>query len=565
MSSCAVRPSSVLVRLHHIRSPGGTMAGLNFADIFETVVDTVPDAPALVVRSTSDDEVRFSFAQLDARVNRLAHVLEDLGIEPGDHVGCHLYDGNQYIEVTLAAFKVRAVPVNVNFRYVDEELAYLFDTADLKLVVTEPELAERAGRAAEALAWPCPVLVADASFEALLANQSLERPIIEGRGPDDLYGLWTGGTTGMPKGVMWRHEDIYLSVVGGAGSPALGIDPVADLAGVAARAGGVYPIPGTLTLCPLMHGGGWWIAFSAMLSGTYAVVIRDVGFDPDFALRVISEERASVVMTIGDAYARPIIDLLEVRGTDGYDLSTLVAYASGGAILSPSLKASINELLPHVLVMDGFGASETGGQGQLAGQSEDGAPTFVMDATNVVIAEDGTVCTPGDGRMGMLATSGHIPLGYYKDEAKTAETFPMVDGVRYAIPGDLARHLADGTIAVYGRGSVSINSGGEKIFPEEVEKALKSHPAVIDAIVVGTPSERWGSQVTAVVQIRAGTVSAPDAEELRDHCRMHLAGYKIPRNVVFIDVVRRSPSGKPDYRWAKDVATAALDGSVMTG
>jgi len=565
VSSCAVRPSSVLVRLHHIRSPGGTMAGLNFADIFETVVDTVPDAPALVVRSTSDDEVRFSFAQLDARVNRLAHVLEDLGIEPGDHVGCHLYDGNQYIEVTLAAFKVRAVPVNVNFRYVDEELAYLFDTADLKLVVTEPELAERAGRAAEALAWPCPVLVADASYEALLADQSLERPIIEGRGPDDLYGLWTGGTTGMPKGVMWRHEDIYLSVVGGAGSPALGIDPVADLAGVAARAGGVYPIPGTLTLCPLMHGGGWWIAFSAMLSGTYAVVIRDVGFDPDFALRVISEERASVVMTIGDAYARPIIDLLEVRGTDGYDLSTLVAYASGGAILSPSLKASINELLPHVLVMDGFGASETGGQGQLAGQSEDGAPTFVMDATNVVIAEDGTVCTPGDGRMGMLATSGHIPLGYYKDEAKTAETFPMVDGVRYAIPGDLARHLADGTIAVYGRGSVSINSGGEKIFPEEVEKALKSHPAVIDAIVVGTPSERWGSQVTAVVQIRAGTVSPPDAEELRDHCRMHLAGYKIPRNVVFIDVVRRSPSGKPDYRWAKDVATAALDGSVMTG
>ena len=541
------------------------MAGLNFADIFETVVDTVPDAPALVVRATSDDEVRFSFAQLDARVNRLAHVLVDLGIAPGDHVGCHLYDGNQYIEVTLAAFKVRAVPVNVNFRYVDEELAYLFDTADLKLVVTEPELAERAGRAAEALAWPCPVLVADASYEALLANQSLERPITEGRGPDDLYGLWTGGTTGMPKGVMWRHEDIYLSVVGGAGSPALGIDPVADLAGVAARAGGVYPIPGTLTLCPLMHGGGWWIAFSAMLSGTYAVVIRDVGFDPDFALRVISEERVSVVMTIGDAYARPIIDLLEVRGTDGYDLSTLVAYASGGAILSPSLKASINELLPHVLVMDGFGASETGGQGQLAGQSEDGAPTFVMDATNVVIAEDGTVCTPGDGRMGMLATSGHIPLGYYKDEAKTAETFPMVDGVRYAIPGDLARHLADGTIAVYGRGSVSINSGGEKIFPEEVEKALKSHPAVIDAIVVGTPSERWGSQVTAVVQIRAGTVSAPDAEELRDHCRMHLAGYKIPRNVVFIDVVRRSPSGKPDYRWAKDVATAALDGSVMTG
>ncbi len=541
------------------------MAGLNFADIFETVVDTKPDAPALVVRSTAGDEVRLSFAELDRRANRLAHAMAAAGIGPGDHIGCHLYDGNQYVEANLAAFKIRAVPVNVNFRYVDEELEYLFDNADVRFLLTEPDLEARAERAAKSLTWDCPVLVADERYEELLAAQPDHRPDVTGRGPDDRYGLWTGGTTGMPKGVMWRHEDIYLSVVGGGGNPALGIAPVVTLDDVATRAGADYPIPGALTLCPLMHGGGWWIAFSALLSGTYNVLIRDLGFDPAFALRVIAEEEVRVVMTIGDAYARPIIDHLEAEVTDGHDLSKLLVYGSGGAILSPAMKEALNRLLPHVIVMDGFGASETGGQGSLVGQTDDGAPIFQMGPGNVVIAEDGTLAAPGDGRLGMLATTGHIPIGYYKDEAKTAATFPEVDGVRYAVPGDMATLLADGTIAVYGRGSVSINSGGEKIFPEEVEKALKRHPAVGDAIVVGTPSERWGSQVTAVVQLRTGLDTTPGLEDLRECCRDHLAGYKLPREAVFVDTVRRSPSGKPDYRWARDVAVAALEGSLTTG
>jgi acyl-CoA synthetase (AMP-forming)/AMP-acid ligase II len=541
------------------------MAGLNFADIFETVVDTVPAATALIVRSSTGDEVRLTYAELDARVNRLARALVELGIGPGDHVGCHLYDGNQYVEVTLAAFKVRAVPVNVNFRYVDEELAYLFDDADLALVVTEPELESRAESAAKSMERPCTVLVADERYEDLLARQSADRPHGHDRGPDDLYGLWTGGTTGMPKGVMWRHEDIYLSAVGGGGNPALGIAPITSLADVAARADGGYPLKGTLTLCPLMHGGGWWVGFNALLSGASHVLIRDLGFDPGFALRVIAEEGVSVVMTIGDAYARPIVDYLEAHGTDDHDLSNLFVYGSGGAILSPSVKEALTGLLPHLLVLDAFGASETGGQGALVGQTEDGAPIFAMDPTNVVLGEDGTVCRPGDGRMGMLATSGHIPLRYHKDEAKTKATFPIVDGVRYAVPGDIAKVLADGSIAVYGRGSVSINTGGEKVFPEEVEKALKSHPAVFDAIVVGTPNERWGSQVTAVVQLRSDLATTPGPEELQEHSRSHLAGYKVPRDVVFVDCVRRSPSGKPDYRWAKDVAVAALEGSVTTG
>jgi 3-oxocholest-4-en-26-oate---CoA ligase len=536
------------------------MSGLNIADIFETVVSTVPDQPALVVRTgDGHDEVRLSFAELDARANRLAHALVALGIGEGDHVGCHLYDGNQYVEVTLAAYKLRAVPVNVNFRYVDEELTYLFDNADLKVVFTEPDLEERAARAAATLGWSCPVVTAGEQYERLLSDQPVTAPDVGERSPDDRYGLWTGGTTGMPKGVMWRQEDIYMSAIGGDGNALLGIEPVEGLDGVAERARKGTPLPGTLTLCPLMHGGGFWLAFSAILSGTYSVLIRDIGFDPAFALRVIGEEHVSLLMTIGDAYARPIVDLLETSGADEFDLSSLLVYGSGGAILSPSVKDDLARLLPRVFVHDGFGASETGGQGRLIGTGDDGAPRFLMDATNVVIADDGTLCEPGDGRIGMLATSGHIPLGYYKDEKKTAATFPVVNGVRYAVPGDMASVDADGSIAVYGRGSVSINSGGEKIFPEEVEKALKSHPAVFDATVIGTPNERFGSQVTAVVELRREHAAQPPAlAELQEHCRQHLAGYKVPRAVVFVEQTRRSPSGKPDYRWAKETALAGL-------
>jgi acyl-CoA synthetase (AMP-forming)/AMP-acid ligase II len=536
------------------------LSGLNIADIFETVAGVVPDAPALIVRAGDGrNEVRLSFAELDARVNQLAHVFLAQGVKAGDHVGTHLYDGNQYVEVTLAAYKVRAVPVNVNFRYVDEELTYLFDNADLKLVVTEPDLEERAARAAATLAWSCPVIVADARYEALLAEQPATAPDVGDRSADDHYGLWTGGTTGMPKGVIWRQEDIYLSAIGGSGNPLLGIDPVKDLDDVVARAKKGTPLPGTLTLCPLMHGGGFWLAFSAILSGSFSVLIRDTGFDPAFALRVIAEERVSLLMTIGDAYARPIVDLLEKAKPGEYDLSSLIIYGSGGAILSPSVKDDLARLLPNTIVHDGFGASETGGQGRLVGTGKDGAPKFDMEAGNVVIADDGTLCEPGDGRVGMLANSGQIPLGYYKDDAKTAATFPVINGVRYAMPGDLASVDADGAIVVFGRGSVSINSGGEKIFPEEVEKALKSHPAVFDATVVGTPNERFGAQVTAVVELRPEQKDTPPTlPDLQEHCRQHLAGYKVPRAVVFVDQTMRSPSGKPDYRWAKETALAAL-------
>jgi len=290
-------------------------------------------------------------------------------------------------------------------------------------------------------------------------------------------------------------------------------------------------------------------------------VIRDLKFDAAYALRVTDEEGVALLMTIGDAYARPIVDTLDAAEPGEYDLSSLLIYGSGGAILSPAVKQDLARVMPKTFVHDGFGASETGGQGRLTGTGADGAPRFDMDASNVVIAEDGTLCQPGDGRMGLLATSGHIPLGYYKDEVKTAATFPVIDGVRYAVPGDMASVDADGKIAVYGRGSVSINSGGEKIFPEEVEKALKSHPAVFDATVVGTPHERFGSQVTAVVELRPSAREMPPSiAELRAHCGAHLAGYKVPRDIVFVDTTVRSPSGKPDYRWAQATARTELDG-----
>jgi len=325
----------------------------------------------------------------------------------------------------------------------------------------------------------------------------------------------------MPKGVMWRQEDIYMSAIGGDGNALLGVPPVKDLDDVAARARTGSPLVGTLTLCPLMHGGGFWLAFSAILDGSFSVLIRDVGFDPTFALRVIGEERVRLLMTIGDAYARPIVDVLDSCDPGEYDLSSLLVYGSGGAILSPSVSADLARVLPTTFVHDGFGASETGGQGRLTGTGADGAPRFDMDASNVVIAEDGTVCKPGDGQVGMLATSGHIPLGYYKDEAKTAATFPVIDGVRYAVPGDLASVDADGSIVVYGRGSVSINSGGEKIFPDEVEKALKRHPAVFDATVVGTPN--------VALRLAGHRGGGAAARALRPRARARRAAGALPR------------------------------------
>jgi acyl-CoA synthetase (AMP-forming)/AMP-acid ligase II len=528
----------------------------NLADLWERVVDTVPDREALICGPR-----RLTFRQADDRINRLAHVLAGHGIGPGDHVALYLYNGTEYLEAMLAAFKLRAVPINVNYRYVEDELRYLLDNADATAVVFHREFAPKlASLRADLPRLTTAVAVDDDSgadltpldaldYEAVLAGASPARDFPE-RSPDDLYILYTGGTTGMPKGVMWRHEDIFFGAFGGGG---IG-NPISTPEEIAERAetGTTRCLPA----CPFMHGTAHWMAFSTLFTGGAVVIDPARHMDPAEIWRLVEREQVNFLVIVGDAMGRPLVEALEQL--DGsVDVSSLALLLSGGAILSPAVKRQLAARLPSTLVVDGIGSSEAGGQGQMAATADGEIPSqprFVMSADNTVLTDE---LTQADvGVVGMLARRGNIPLGYYKDPEKSAATFPVVDGVRWSIPGDHARIEHDGSITVLGRGSVSINTGGEKVYPEEVEGALKSHPDVFDAVVVGLPDERWGERVIAVVQAREGT--RPDAAALDAHVRTHLAGYKAPRDVVLVDAIVRSPSGKPDYRWAKRTAEQHL-------
>jgi 3-oxocholest-4-en-26-oate---CoA ligase len=518
----------------------------NLADLFESVADAVPAREAFVA-----GERRLTYAELDERATRLAHALAERGVGAGDHIGLHLHNGSEYIEGMLAAYKLRAVPVNVNYRYVEEELRYLFDDADLLVVITEPDLRERVDAIRGSLPKLGSVIVRGDDYEAALASVSAERDF-EPRSPDDLYVLYTGGTTGMPKGVMWRHEDIFFGALGGGRAGGNPIEKPEDLA-ARAEQGRTRCLPA----CPFMHGTAHWMAFSTLFGGGTVIVSPERGLDPDGLWQLVADEAVSFLVIVGDAFARPLVDALHAS-PDRWELSSLTVILSGGAILSPAVKQELVAALPTTLVVDGYGASETGGQGQMvaaAGEEPGGHPRFsVSPDTTVLDMETLQPIVPGSGVVGYLARRGHIPLGYYKDPEKSARTFPEVDGQRWAVPGDMATIEEDGTIVLFGRGSVSINSGGEKIYPEEVEAALKAHPSVFDAVVVGVPDERWGERVTAVVKPRNG--EPPSLEDLAAHCRTHIAGYKVPRELVIVDDVVRSPSGKPDYRWAKSVATS---------
>ncbi len=542
----------------------------NLADLWEKVVDTVPEREALVYGSR-----RLTFAEADARANRLAHVLAGYGVGVGDHVALYLRNGNEYLEGMLAAFKLRAVPVNVNYRYVEEELQYLLDNSDAKVVLFDREFAAKlahlqtrlpdlAGYLAVApLADPedgdadvTDPQVADAlgvlgavEYEIALANAAPERDF-EPRSADDCYVLYTGGTTGMPKGVMWRHEDIFFGAFGGGGigDPISAPEQIADRA----KAGATRCFPA----CPFMHGTAHWMAFQALLTGGAVVIDSAHHLDPAHVWQLVAREQVNFLVIVGDAMGRPLVEAIE-HLDDGVDLSGLTILLSGGAILSPPVKRQLATLLPSTMVIDGIGSSEAGGQGQMLA-TKDGEipsqPRFAMGPQNTVLDDDLHPCAPGV--VGKLARSGHIPLGYYKDLEKSAATFPVVDGVRWSIPGDHARIESDGTITVLGRGSVSINTGGEKVYPEEVEGALKSHGDVFDAVVVGVPDARWGERVVAVIQGRDG--ARPEIATIDAHVREHIAGYKAPRALVFVDAIVRSPSGKPDYRWAKETAIREL-------
>jgi len=528
----------------------------NLADLWESVVDSVPDREALVCGTR-----RLTYAAVEERANRLAHALAARGVEAGDHVGLYLYNGTEYLEAMIAAFKLRAVPVNVNYRYVEGELRYLLDNAEAKAVVLHRELAPRLATiqhdlpALRAAVWVDDESNADVTlsesveYERALAAASPARDFGP-RSPDDLYILYTGGTTGMPKGVMWRHEDIFFGALGGGG---IGNHiSLPEEITERARAGMTRCLPA----CPFMHGTAHWMAFGALYTGGAVVIDDHRHLDPEHVWRLVASEHVNFLVFVGDAMGRPLAEAID-RLDPSVDLSAPLIMVSGGAVLSPSVKRELAVKLPNAVVIDGIGASETGGQGQMI-VTKDGEipsqPRFAMTEDNTVLDDD---LQPAPvGVVGMLARRGHIPLGYFKDPEKSAATFPVVDGVRWSVPGDHARIEEDGTITVLGRGSVSISTGGEKVYPEEVEGVLKAHPDVFDAVVVGVPDERWGERVVAVVQPRDGCHVSVD--ELGKHARTQLAGYKVPRDVVEVDTVVRSPSGKPDYRWAKEIATGSV-------
>ena len=534
----------------------------NLADLFEAVVDTVPDAEALVCGRPDGAARRATYAELDARANQVAHLLDRLGVGRDDHVGLHLRNGHEFIEIMLACYKLRAVPVNVNYRYVAEELAHLVADAGLRVVFTEEELSPGLdlvrGRSSPLDA----IVEVGAGLDRIMAAESSARPDVGPRSADDRYLLYTGGTTGPPKGVVWRHEDIFFAALGGRGTPRRGVPQLRRADEIVERVRRGDPIMRRLPLCPLIHGGAMWVALQTLLNGGALVLDTSHHFSAPSAVGLLSDERVELTMLIGDATARPIADELAADArstTPRYDLSALQVIASGGAVLSSAVVEQLRELLPHVSVVDTFGASETGGQGRLRGRTAGGRPRLLTDEHTAVLDDDLAPVEPG--QVGRLARSGWIPLRYHGDDARTKATFPVVDGVRWSVPGDLARLEDDGTITVLGRGSTSINTGGEKVYPEEVEAVLKGHAAVFDAVVVGVPDTRWGERVVAVVQARVDT--EPTLGVLQAHAREHLAGYKVPRYLVLVDAIQRSPSGKPDYRWARATALAAA-GTVAT-
>ncbi|MFJ3307047.1 acyl-CoA synthetase [Streptomyces sp. NPDC086549] len=534
----------------------------NLADLFESVVDVVPEREALVYidHPGTGAERRLTYAQLDAAANRIAHHLIDSGIQPGEHLGLHLYNGVEYLQTVLGCLKARIVPVNVNYRYVEEELVYLYRDADLVAVVFDAEFTDRVaaalprtGRLRHLVRVGSPVpgapeVPAVAFTEAEAAGSPARG--FHARSADDQFIIYTGGTTGMPKGVMWRQEDLFFAGLGGGaptGEPVKKPEELAER--VAAGGSGItfFPTP------PLMHGTSTLTAFIGFNFGQRIVIHRR--FVPEEVLRTVEKERVTSMSLVGDAMLRPLIDALNgpMKGTD---CSSMFSVSSSGAIMSETVRRQFRELVPNAMLLNNFGSSESGFNGTATDDSgpERGFRIRVNFRTQVV--DPATHEPVAVGEIGRVAQCGHVPLGYYNDPRKTAETFFEKDGRRWVLLGDMATVDAEGVVTVLGRGSQCINTGGEKVYPEEVEQALKSHPDVYDALVAGVPDARWGNHVAAVVQLRKGA-DRLSLTDLQTHCRAHLAGYKIPRQLVITESIQRSPSGKADYRWAREVAVAA--------
>ncbi|MGB9304401.1 MAG: acyl-CoA synthetase [Mycobacterium sp.] len=546
------------------------MEEFNLAQVFAAVAAANPDRDCIVF-----GDRRFTFAQTDERARRLARALHGWGLgahrerselaphESGQsHLAVYLANCNEFLEGMLGAYKARVAPFNVNYRYVADELVYLLDNAGADAIMYHARFAPTLAEALQKMDGGKRLIHVDddsgneplpgaVRYEELLASVS-DEPLDVAPSPDDLYVLYTGGTTGMPKGVLWRQHDIYLNAMGGrmlgTGEVVRSIEEIVERSRM--------PGPGSMTLAPLMHGAAQWAAFISLCGGRpFVMAPTTTHFDPAEALALASRERVMSVSMVGDAFGRPLADELE---SGDYDLSGLFVLVTGGAALSAPLKQRFVELLPNVTILDAGGSSESGAQMiQASNRMQSASGRFAPNPGAVVISEDMTrILAPGDDKIGWLAQRGLIPLGYLGDAEKTARTFPVIDGIRHSVPGDRARWYADGQIELLGRDSVTINSGGEKIFAEEVEAAIAEHPAVYDVVVTSRPSERWGNEVVAVVQLADGEQG--DAASIIAVAARHIARYKLPKHIVFRDRLQRSPSGKADYRWAKAQVAQSL-------
>ena len=544
------------------------MQQFTVGEIHEAIAKTRPDGDCLVFRDR-----RLTWQQVTERTRRLANFLNDRGYgchterdqlaqqESGqDHLAIYLHNGNEYLECMLGAFKGRVAPFNVNYRYVAEELTYLLNDSAASIIVFHSTFAP----ILESVLTDAPQLtlllqVPDESDQPLLPGAIWYEDALESSRddepspahPDDLYILYTGGTTGMPKGVMWRQGDALVECFGGSRFAQTVEDFVADTKGRMA-----------LVAPPFMHGAGHWVAFGSWnAGGTVFIPSIPERLDADDIWSMVETEKIDFLLIVGDAFARPLIDQLK---SGSYVISSLTVVISGGAALSAHYKEELLQLAPHLMIIDGLGSSEAGGQ--LTHMSAVGGAstgTFPLSPNNHVLSEDlSQVLEPGHTEAGhpeagWLAKSGRLALGYLGDADKTARTYPVINGVRYVVPGDRAVLTQDGHVELRGRDSVTINSGGEKIFAEEVEMAVKSHPAVLDCVVTGRPSERWGNEVVAIVHLRAGAPTTD--QELTDEAAKHIARYKLPKEFIYVDHIVRSPSGKADYRWAKSIANPAAD------
>lgn len=537
---------------------------INFATIWEAIADALPHADA----TAHGDEVR-SHAEFERRSACLAAALVAHGVGHDDKVALYLFNGPEYLETEFAAFKVRAVPCNVNYRYVADELEYLLDNADATVLVFDHTLADRVASVVDR----CPLLrlVIQVGGEDLLPGAVGYEDVMAGHDPapridrsgDDLWFLYTGGTTGRPKAVMWRQQDVVGTMAAHYRVLDRGIPETAEEAAEAAvELHRRRRVTRLLAAAPLMHGTSGISALQFLTQGAMVATLTGRHFDADELWDAVARHRITMMTIVGDAFAKPMLASLAEADAVGrpHDLSSLFQILSSGVMWSAGSKQAFLEYKDMTL-LDSLGSSEGIGMGQkLAGRGESATTArFQLSERATVLSEDGKPVEPGSGERGLLALGGAIPIGYYKDPAKSASTFPVIDGRRWSIPGDYATVEADGLIVLLGRGSVCINSGGEKIFPEEVEEALKTHPAVHDCNVVGLPDERWGQSVTALVSFEPG--AEPTDEELVAHTRLHLAAYKSPKTILRVPDIHRSPNGKADYQWATRTAEELIDSS----